>query len=67
MKRAQRRAARRSAPSPVRWIADAYACPDCNSENGEPVCDGHGVWHLPVMHDGTCPTYTRLLAEGRTS
>jgi hypothetical protein len=56
-----------SAPPSVRWLPDTYACPDCLSDNSVPVRDDHGIWHLNVMHEGTCPTYTRLLAEGRAS
>lgn len=67
MNRSQRRAARKRAPTSVRAYANAYRCPDCDSETATPYTDAHGVWHLEVRHDETCPTYLRLLAEGRAS
>lgn len=67
MNRKERRAARKRAPANVRAFADTYRCPDCASESAAPYMDAHGIWRLEVRHDGTCPTYRRLLAEGRAS
>jgi hypothetical protein len=64
MNRAHRRAAHRQAPREVRSFAVAYRCPDCLSETTQPVADQFGMWHVEVHHDGTCPTYRRLRAEG---
>jgi hypothetical protein len=36
-------------------LASLYSCPDCISEAAEPVCDEHGIWHVEVRHDPTCP------------
>jgi hypothetical protein len=53
--RAQRRAAHRQIPSSVRKFAAASRCPDCLSENTEPVRDARGIWHIETRHDATCP------------
>ena len=65
MNRAQRRVARRQAPASVRSFAAAYQCPDCLAETTYPVADQHGVWHIDVRHDDTCPIFRRLRAERR--
>jgi len=39
-------------------LADAYRCPDCDSE-GDLTRDSLGIWHLIIRHDDTCPTYRR--------
>lgn len=56
MNREQRRAARRAGiPEAAITFADAYACPDCNSEAELRVeC---GVPVLNVAHDTSCPSY----------
>jgi len=53
--RAQRRAARAQAPRSVRKFAALSRCPDCLSENTEPVRDAWGIWHIETHHDATCP------------
>lgn len=40
-------------------IAAAYTCPDCSADV-ELVPDDHGVHHLLVRHDDTCPAYLEV-------
>jgi hypothetical protein len=56
--RSARRQARK-APRPVQLLAD-QGCPDCSSETSQPVADRHGVWHVNISHDDTCPLYAQL-------
>lgn len=69
MNRRQRRANPRP-PAALLAFARAYQCPDCLSENAEPVLvdpSGGGVWRLEIRHDETCPTYRSLKARGLAS
>ena len=38
-------------------------CPDCDSQSRLDQ-DAHGVWHLHVHHDATCPTYRATIMDG---
>jgi hypothetical protein len=62
--RADRRRRERKAPLAIRLYALNYRCPDCINSTSEPYADEHGVWHIDVAHDETCPSYRRLRALG---
>lgn len=69
MNREQRRAAARRGPNrhpetqatddEIRAAAASYKCPDCNADTSLSQ-DGHGIWHLDIAHDDTCPTFQRI-------
>jgi hypothetical protein len=57
--RAQRRGRRKAPPAFIEY-ARTYRCPDCLSETAYPLSDRHGIWHIEVRHDDTCPTYIAM-------
>ncbi|GAA1850064.1 hypothetical protein ACFQZV_07275 [Microbacterium koreense] len=59
MNRRERRALAKAARLDARAVdaAKAYQCPDCASSTRLQV-DEHGVTHLHVFHDDTCPWLT---------
>jgi len=62
------RAERRKLPPSIRAVADnlhTVRCPDCDSDTQ--LVESGGVYIVQILHDDTCPTYRRLLAEGRAS
>lgn len=58
MNRAERRRTRRSALDSLA-VAAAYECPDCDADT-RLTQDEHGIWHLTIRHDTTCPNYRRM-------
>lgn len=53
MNRRERRAKSGLDPRVVEY-ARSYKCPDCDSTQSVEV-DEHGIHHLHVYHDDTCP------------
>lgn len=39
----------------IRRMAEAFICPDCQSEHGRTYKDAAGVIHHEVHHDPGCP------------
>lgn len=54
MNRRQRREKRSQPDAHAVAIAKAYRCPDCDADTRLEV-DEHGLHHLHVLHDDTCP------------
>lgn len=54
MNRRQRRAQRTQPDAHAVAVGKAYRCPTCDADT-RLVVDEHGVHHLHVFHDDTCP------------
>ena len=53
---------RKSQPPRVVLHAQRWRCPDCSSDSGRPWRDPGRVWHLPFMHDDSCPGLRGVVA-----
>lgn len=42
-------------PAAIAAYAARYQCFDCDSTVRRPRRDGHGLWHVAIQHDPTCP------------
>lgn len=50
-----RRKAKPTPPAAIAAYAAAYACGHCDSDTAPPRLDEHGMWHVDIAHDPTCP------------
>jgi hypothetical protein len=61
------RAERRRLPKAAQAADNLHTvrCPDCDNDT-QLIAYG-SAYIVQILHDDTCPTYRRLLAEGRAS